>query len=136
MQLRMKNQHVTVAAAFTPPGDVAQLHKTADVTKSKEVPLVDPSIFNEGILRYKAAKWVEPPSAIRPSIHQFIAVRELVRVGTCYVDFAIFAPRHIRTQRSNIGKGVIGGGCRWTPIRARSTRPAGFRHVDAMLQGI
>ena len=45
----------------------------------------------------------------KPSVRQLRAAMELLRTGSCYVDFALFGARHIRTAKSWKWRGMVVG---------------------------
>ena len=89
--------------------DTVRLDQTLDACKNREAPLVHEDVFNESIENYDKASWDEPGPSIRRPIQQYTARLELRSCGTCYLDLALLAPHHIRTQRSNRWKGMVVG---------------------------
>ena len=54
----------------------------------------------------------EPHSREEPSRDLLIVVRELLKIGTCFVDFALFGADQQRTAKAMRGIGMVAGSSR------------------------
>ena len=76
------------------------LGQTVDTTKSREVPSISAEEYNACWDRYVLWMHRPPLPHEKPSVHQLTSVLELLRSGTCYVDFALMGPHHVRTMKA------------------------------------
>ena len=99
-----------LAAPQTPPGDTINLNKVVDLTKNREIPVISTDMYGQCMATYKALNWgLKPEASRRPSIQQLTGLREILRCGSCYVDFTVFVPHHNRNQKSQTWKGLVMG---------------------------
>ena len=97
-----------LAAPKTPPGDTINLNKVVDLTKNREIPVISTDMYAQCMAAYKELNWgLKPDAAKRPSIQQLTGLRELLRCGSCYVDFTVFVPHHDRNQKSRTWSGLV-----------------------------
>lgn len=87
-------------AAAQPSSDMVRMDETVDVTKAREIPMIDAAIMNKGLLSCKRFVMREPFPEERRSLAQLTALLEILRCGGCYVDFALWGNYHIRTAKT------------------------------------
>ena len=80
--------------------DSVKLGQTVDTTKTREAPLISDKEFDEHLDRFVVWMHRPPLPHEKPSVHQLSAVLQLIRTGTCYVDFALMGPHHVRTMKA------------------------------------
>ena len=75
--------------AVQPTGDVVRMHETVDVTKVREVRMIDAAIMHKGILLFLKFMMREPFPEERPSLARLTTLLEILWCGGCYVDFRL-----------------------------------------------
>lgn len=80
-------QQTTIAA---PSGDMVRMHETVDVTKIREVPMMESRDWEKGLdfLKLFVHKFFFPVE--QPSLAQMTALLKIFRCGGCYVVFLFF----------------------------------------------
>ena len=76
------------------------MHETVDVAKVREAPMMDTADWNVGIELFKKLMPREPFPEGRPSLAHVTALSEILRCGSCYVDFALWGNYRIRTAKT------------------------------------
>ena len=94
-------------AVQPPEGDTVRMHETVDVTKVREAPVMDMTLWDIGFDRCGVMVMREPFPEGRPSLSQMIALLKPLRFGTCYAAFALWGKNHIRTAQTFRHRGLI-----------------------------
>lgn len=77
------------------------LNTTVDSSQVRTIPIIADDVYNRGLEWYAHHKYLDPPMEIRPSIHQFTAILELLRNRSMYVGLGFLKPHDLRTARTN-----------------------------------
>ena len=83
-----------------PSWDMVKMHKTVDVTKAREIPMMGKDAFSAGIDHFELLMMGAPFPEAKLSISQTTALLEQLRNGTCYVVFALWGCYYIRTAKA------------------------------------
>ena len=92
-----------------PLGRRIKISEVADCTRSDEVPVVDLGEVDEMLSRYRRLKHREPKPEEDPTMDQLACLKDLLKPPnpSSYVDFGIWGPHGLRTQRALKHEGLV-----------------------------